>query len=317
MAYSQPQDNAAKIVKGVLTGAIVLVLVIAAFSMFYTIESGQEGVVLTFGKADAIPSQPGLHMKWPFVQRVVKFDMRTQALGQNALAGGTEGTGGSLESASSKDLQIVSVKLVVNYRLSTGKSAEIFSKIGAGYEDTVIKPAVHEATKASIAQFNAQELITNREMVRSDIQDLLQVKMQQFNINIQSVSITAFDFSKQFNDAIEAKQTAEQLAFKATNDLERIKVEAEQVAAAARGQRDASIAVAEGQANATILTATAEAKKVQLINDQLARSPQYVNWVIANKWSGMVPQFYMSGGTTPNMLFSLPTGQAAPNATGG
>jgi len=309
---SSVDDVGKKVVKGVLTGILVLVLLIAAFSMFYTIESGQEGVLLTFGKASAVPSLPGLHFKLPFVQSVVKFDMRTQALGQSALQGGENG--GALESASSKDLQIVSVELVVNYRLYSSKSPDIFSNIGAGYEDTVIKPAVHEATKASIAQFNAQELITNREKVRSDVQNMLQEKMKQFNIEIQSVSITKFDFSKQFNDAIEAKQTAEQLAFKATNDLERIKVEAAQVAATAAGNRDAQIAIAEGQAKATQLNAQAEADKVRLVQEQLKQSPQYVQWVIANKWNGAYPSFYMTGGagTSPNLLLSVPSATASP-----
>jgi regulator of protease activity HflC (stomatin/prohibitin superfamily) len=305
---SQPVDPVKTVVKTVLTGIVVLVLVIAAFSAFYTIESGQEGVLLTFGQAGQIPSTPGLHFKLPFVQRVVKFDMRTQALGQASLQGGEVG-GGSLESASSKDLQIVSVKLVVNYRLDTGKSAEIFSNIGPGYEDTVIAPAVHEATKAAIAQFNAQELITQREKVRSDIQNLLQERMRQFNINVQSVSITAFDFSGEFNRAIEQKQVSEQNAFKATNDLKRIQIEATQVAAAAQGQRDAAIAVAEGQANATILTATAEARKVQMINEQLRQSPQYIEYVKATRWDGRVSMVTGSQGAIPvidvNSIFAV------------
>ena len=312
LGESQPVDPVKTVVKTVLTGIVVLVLIIAAFSMFYTIESGQEGVLLTFGQAGKVPSQPGLHFKLPFVQRVVKFDMRTQALGQSAIEGG--GNGGALESASSKDLQIVSVELVVNYRLSTGKSAEIFSTIGAGYEDTVIIPAVHEATKAVIAKFNAQELITNREQVRSEIQALLQEKMQQFNINVQSVSITKFDFSKQFNDAIEAKQTSEQLALKASNDLKRIEVEAQQRAAEATGQRDAKIAIAEGDSQATVLNAKAEAEKVRLVQEQLKQSPQYVSYLLALKWSGNLPSNYLgSGGVIP--FLNVPMNAGAVNAT--
>jgi len=308
---SSVDDVGKKVIKGILTAAIILFLIIGFFSVFYTIESGQEGVLLTFGKAGAVPSQPGLHMKWPFVQQVIKFDMRTQALGQSALQGGDAG-GGSLESASSRDLQIVSVKLVVNYRLMGGKSAEIFSNIGAGYEDTVIRPAVHEATKAAIAQFNAQDLITSREQVRSDIQNLLQSKMKQFNIDIQSVSITAFDFSKLFNDAIESKVTAEQLKFKADNDLKRIEVEAAQVAAQAKGQRDAQVAIAQGQSEATVLNARAEAERVKLVQEQLRQSPQYVSYLLAQKWSGQLPNNYLgAGGVIPFLNVPMNAGATA------
>lgn len=303
--WEAPVDETGKkVIKGILTGAIVLFLLLAAFSVFYTIESGQEGVVLTFGRANPVPSVPGLHFKVPFVQQVIKFDMRTQKFGASAVGSSTS----ALESASSADLQIVSVQLAVNYKIAAGKSAELFSTVGAGYEDTVIAPAVHEATKAVMAKFNAQDLITNREQVRAGIEDLLREKLQSFDINVQSVSIINFDFSPQFNAAIESKVTAEQLKLKADNDLQRIKVEAAQVAATAAGQRDAQIAVAEGQAKATQLNAQAEADKVRLVQEQLKQSPQYVNWVLAQKWSGNYPSFYMTGGSQPNLLLSVPNG---------
>jgi len=239
--------------------------------------------------------------------------MRTQKFSESSVAGG--GSGNALESASSADLQIVNVELAVNYRINTGKSAELFSTVGPGYEDTVIAPAVHEATKAAIAKFNAQDLITNREQVRADIQDLLSSKLQQYDITVQSVSIINFDFSQEFNAAIEQKVTAQQNALKEQNNLQVISFQAQQAIKQAEGQRNSTIAVAEGQAQATILNAEAEAKKVQLIQDQLSKSPAYVNWVVANKWNGQTPGFLIQGGSSPNLLLNLPTGLTAPNAT--
>jgi regulator of protease activity HflC (stomatin/prohibitin superfamily) len=283
-ANKSEDDMGKKIVRGVLTAVIAIILIVVAFSLFYTIESGQEGVILTWGQANPVSVQPGLHMKWPIAQSVLKFDMRTQKFGVSSLGGG--GNGGALESAASSDLQIVSVELAVNYKLQDGMAPTIFTKIGPGYEDTVIQPAVHEVTKAEIAQFNAVDLINKREEVRAGIENMLKEKLQQYNINVQSVSIVNFDFSKQFNDAIESKVTAEQLKQKADNDLQRIKVEADQVRAAANGQADAKVALAQ-----------AEATQVRLVQEQLKQSPQYIQYIQANKWNGVLPGIFLGGGS--------------------
>jgi len=304
-----------RVVKMVVWGVVLFVLLIAVINSFYTVQSGQEAVLLTFGRADMNAVQPGIHMKIPFAQRVVKFDIRTQKYGISALQGGDSSgnpaTGGSLESASSSDMQIVSLQMVVNYRIATGTTPKLWSTVGAGYEDNVIQPAVHESTKAAVAQFSATDLIGKREEVRAKIEEFLKAKLISYNIVVEQVSIVNLDFSKQFNDAIEAKVTAEQLKDKAVNDLARIQVEAQQRVADAQGQRDAAIAAAEGQAKATMLTAEADAKKVELINQQLARSPQYIEYIKASRWSGNYPQFYMTGGSSPNLLMSLPAVSAS------
>ena len=230
---------------------------------------------------------------------------------QGGDSSGNPATGGSLESASSSDMQIVSLQMVVNYRIATGTTPKLWSTVGAGYEDNVIQPAVHESTKAAVAQFSATDLIGKREEVRAKIEEFLKAKLISYNIVVEQVSIVNLDFSKQFNDAIEAKVTAEQLKDKAVNDLARIQVEAQQRVADAQGQRDAAIAAAEGQAKATMLTAEADAKKVELINQQLARSPQYIEYIKASRWSGNYPQFYMTGGSSPNLLMSLPAVSAS------
>ena len=283
---NKPDETGKKVVKGVLTAVIAIILIVVAFTLFYTIESGQEGVLLTWGKANPVSVQPGLHMKWPIAQSVMKFDMRTQKFGVSSISG--SGPGGSLESAASSDLQIVSVVLAVNYKLQSGMAPIIFSNIGPGYEDTVISPAVHEVTKAEIARFNAVDLINRREEVRAGIENLLKEKLQMYNINVQSVSIVSFDFSSQFNAAIESKVTAEQLKQKADNDLQRIKVEADQVRAAANGQADAKVALAQ-----------AEATQVRLVQEQLKQSPQYVQYIMANRWNGVVSLVTGSQGSIP------------------
>lgn len=288
-----------KIAKYIIIGLIVVLGVIALFSTFYTVESGTEAVLLTWDKAETNAVGPGFHFKIPIAQRVVAFDMRTQKYGADA-------TQSTLESAASSDLQVVKMRVVVNYHLSAGTAPIIFSTLGANYQDKVITPTVHEITKATTAQFTATDLINKREAVRAEMENILKARLVPYNIIVEQVSITDFDFSEQFNTAIENKVTAEQLKQKAEMDLQRITVEAEQVSAAAKGQRDAAIATAEGTAKTIELNAQAEALKIRLIQEQLKQSPQYIELQKVQKWNGQYPNFYMTGsGQTPTLLMQV------------
>lgn len=303
--FEEDKDNTTDkaIRKGVHIAIWVVIgifLLMTISGTLYTVTSGEEGVLLRFNKANPVPSQAGLNFKVPFIDRVVKFDMRTQKYGVSA----TQAEGGTLESAASADLQVVSVRLAINYHLAQGKSAEIFSKIGSSYVDTVITPTIHEVTKAVTAQYKAEDLITKRESVRADIENLLKQKLAPYNIVVEQVLITDFDFSKQFNDAIESKVTTEQNALAAQNQLEVVKFQAQQVVAKANGDRDAAIAQATG-----------EAQKVKLVQEQLQQSPQYIEYVKAQKWNGAFPQFYMMGSSNTGLLMTLPSFGVG-NATG-
>jgi regulator of protease activity HflC (stomatin/prohibitin superfamily) len=85
-----------------------------------------------------------------------------------------------------------------------------------------------------------------------------------------------------------------------------VKFQAQQAIAQATGVRNSTIAQAEGNAEATKLNAAAEAYKIQLIQLQLLKSPQYIEYVKASRWTGILPQFYMSGGSNP-LIMQLPS----------
>jgi len=252
---------------------IGLFALITLFQTFYTIEAGSRGVILTFGAPSMVPVQEGIHIKAPFVQRAVSLSVQTQKYEADA-------------TAASKDLQVVSARIATNYRVDPNKVPEIYQQLGLGYQSSIIQPAEQEAVKAVTAKFTAEELITKREAVRLEIRDLLTEKLAPRGIIVEEVSITDFDFSRSFNDAIEAKVTAEQLKLKAERDLERIRVEAEQIEAQAIGQKNAAIAAAEGQA-----------ESIRIIQEQLDRSPNYIEYMKAQKWNGVLPA--VTGGVTP------------------
>jgi regulator of protease activity HflC (stomatin/prohibitin superfamily) len=290
------EDEMVGTIKKALKIGLTVVLVILAISMifgsFYTIQSGQEGVLLTFNKAAPSGIQPGLHFKVPVVQKIIKFDVKTQKYETGA-------------AAASKDLQDVSANVAVNYHLAAGTTPQVFSEMGVHYEERVIQPAVQEVVKAVTAKFTAEELITRRAEVSNDIFLTLRDRLQSRGLFVENIAITNFQFSSSFTAAIEAKVTAEQASLEQKNLLEKVKYEAAQRVTNAEGQRDSTIAIATGEAESTRLNAQAEATKVGLIQAQLEKSPQYVDWVKATRWDGSLPNFYMTGSSNP-LIMSLP-----------
>lgn len=211
----------------VISGIIGLVFLGIVLSSFYTVSAGERGVLLTWGAPETIAQAEGLHFKTPIMQSVVIMDVKTQKYVVEKA------------SAASKDLQTVTTDITVNYYISPESAPVILQKIGISYQDKIIAPAVLEVLKASTAQYTAEELITKRPEVKEKIDTSLRDRLREFNVIVQAVSITNFDFSPQFNSAIENKVTATQLMLKAEQDLQRIKIEAEQRVTQAKGEADA------------------------------------------------------------------------------
>lgn len=243
----------------------VIILLIALFGSFYTIDAGERGILLTWGSPDATPKEPGLHFKIPIAQTVKKMDVKV--LRFDAQAG-----------AASKDLQTASTEVAVNYHLNDDSIVEVYRSIGLDYETKVIQPAVQESVKASTALYTAEELVTKRPEVKDRIDQVLRERLLKYNIVVDTVSITDFKFSEAFDNAIEAKVTAEQDALAAKNKLEQVKYEAEQRLTQSRAE--------------------AEAIRIQAEAIRSQGGEEYVNLQAINKWDGKLPQF-TGGGVIP------------------
>ena len=123
---------------------------------------------------------------------------------------------------------------------------------------------IEETVKQVTANYNAEELITKRPLVKQDIESSIRERLNQFEVVTEVISITDFEFSPLFAQAIEAKVEAEQKALKAENDLLRIEVEAKQREANAIGVANANIAEAKGEAELLPLS-TKHSQKIQII----------------------------------------------------
>lgn len=241
---------------------IILVVIVTFWSSATVIGAGEQGVVTQFGKIKGETLAPGFHLIAPFVDDVHVFDTREQK---------KEVTAG----AASSDLQEVNAKVALNHHVNPAHVNNLYQEVGEDFESRIVDPAIQESVKASTAQFTVSELITKRPEVKEKLKETLTARLASRYIIVDDISITNFEFSSDFNAAIEAKQVAQQQVQKAQQDLERIKIEAEQKVATAQAEADAQKAQA--------LTITPEILQLRALE----------------KWNGILPTYMTSGSGTP------------------
>ena len=193
----------------------------------------------------------------------------------------------STESTATKDLQEISTTVAVNYRVNPNTANQVYRDLRQDYVSRVIRPNIEESLKATTALFRAEELITNRAVVKSTFDDILAERLSLFNIDVVSVSLTDFQFSPSYSEAIEAKVTAEQQALVAKNELEKVRYEAQQQIIQAEAAKNATIKRAEGEAMALIISANATAKSIAIISSQM--NDEYSNYLWLVQWDGKLP----------------------------
>jgi len=287
--YETPKVNvpvgAAKAIAGIIV-ALIIIGVIASAAVTI-VDAGHRGVLLHWNAVDLTisPLDEGLHFIVPFADSVVQMEVRTLKFIKAT-------------SSASKDLQTVSTEVTVNYHPSVESIHHLYKEVGLDYESRIIQPAIEEVVKQVTANYNAEELITKRPLVKSDIEVEIGKRLRAFNISTEVVSITDFQFSTLFAQAIESKVEAEQKAFKAENDLRRIQVEALQ-----------SEAIAQGVAKANIAQAQGEAQAIKIINIALASNPFYLEWLKIQAWDGVLPLVVGQDGTP---FIQIPTEKSEP-----
>lgn len=232
---------------------------------------GHVGVKTQFGSVQGVLQQ-GAHLKAPIgIQQVTQVDTRVQKIDVSAEAG-------------SKDLQTIKTDIVVNYHIDRKSADWVVQNIGYGgmgdnaVEDRIIKPAVSEVVKSSVAKRNAEELLTKRTELKNDIDLKLEKRLAGYRLVLDDVSITNIDFSPEFNKAIEEKQVAEQESQKAQYVANKAKKDAE----------------------AAVFRATGEAEAQRLQQQTLNADLLQKLWI--EKWNGVLPSVVTDG----NALLQIP-----------
>lgn len=258
------------LIAGIVAGGIGGLLLLGVFFGSYIIvPAGQRAVIYSsVSGVQMTPLGEGFHLKVPYLQTANFLSVQVQKTEYDT-------------TAASKDLQNVQTKLAVNFHVTPDVTPKLFQQYGSDIVENVIHPAVNENVKAVMALYPAEELITKREEVKAKIEQALGATLAKADVTLDGVYITNFEFSKDYADAIEAKQVAQQQVLKADQDLQRIKVEAEQKIAGAR----------------------AEAQSLSLQRDVITPNLIALRQIEAltkaiEKWNGTLPETMVGGNTS-------------------
>ena len=241
--------NKKKFISTISIIAIVMILLLCSFT---TVKSGEVGLKVRFGKIVDTQITEGVNFKLPFVEKIVRVNIKVQKKEE------------TIES-STKDLQIVNTTSAVNFHVDGSKAANLYKVVGTDYVGTILIPAIREATKTAIAQYDAEEITINRSIVSESCLQAIQAKVDKYGIIIDDFNLTDFSFANEYTKAIEERKVAEQ-------NLEKAKLEAEAKITKAKGEADANA----------------------LLEESLTKEILVEKWI--EKWDGVTPK--VSSGNT-------------------
>lgn len=269
-------QNKLKILAAFVT--VVIVIIVLAESVVI-VQAGHRGVVLYLGAVENRVLGEGWHFITPFAEQVIQLEVRTLKYEADA-------------SAASNDLQEVRTVIALNFHIDPSQTNTIYQQLGENYANRIIAPTIQESVKASVAKFNAEELITKRETAKGVIAEAIRKTLSERDILVETVFITDFKFSEAFSNQIESKVVAYQKFLTEQNNLKAVQVIANQ-----------TVVQAEAQARANVAKANGESQAIRIINEQLKESPDYLQWQAINRWNGQMPYALGSGGFP---FFQLP-----------
>lgn len=217
-----------------IIGIVLAVLVTLGLNSFIIINPGQAGVISILGKATDGALLEGIHLKPPFITVVDVYDLTVQKFEVPA-------------ESSTKDLQNLSARFAINFRLDPVQVVEVRRKQGSleNIVSKIIAPQTQEAFKIAAARRTVEEAITKRSELKQDFDSTLGDRLVKYGIIVLDTSVVDLTFSPEFAKAVEEKQIAEQRAQRAVYVAREAEQEAQADVNRARGKAEAQRLLAE------------------------------------------------------------------------
>jgi regulator of protease activity HflC (stomatin/prohibitin superfamily) len=251
---------------------ILLIIIIIAWGTFAIVPAGHRGVVLWWGSVENRIMGEGLNFKVPIAEKVIKVDVKVQPHPFKEI------------DASSKEYQMVKMTGMMNFHIDPAYVNDLYQKVGLDFADKVIDPAFNDFVKEVVPTYPIGEILPKREEIRKRAMGKLGENLTRYHIIVDDIYFANIRFSPAYEQAIEAKQVAQQQVETQRQVLAQREIEAQQKVATAKGEAESIQVVAQGQAKA---------------NDALSRSisPILVQYKSIEKWNGVLPG--VTGGVVP------------------
>lgn len=260
----------------IIIGIAIIVIAITALTGLTTVDSTERAVVFHKSNGSLSILSPGYHYVLPVLQDATKYSVREVTYTESAVG-------------ISLDLQETTTEVTVRYQPDPIQIQTIHQTLGTSYQAKVVVPAVQTCVKNAVSNYNVEQLTGPiRSIVNEKISECISKEMHDGYLLVTKVSVTDFDFSAQFNHAIEAKAIAQQAAQEEKNRLEQVKY----------------------QANQTIVRASAQAEAQRLLNaaaisgDTNSNAYLFLEWL--KVWDGKLPSV-LSGDSTSSLLITPPS----------
>lgn len=248
---------------GILFVVVLIVLIIVGVSLT-KIDVGERGVEVRLGKVVG-EHKEGIVWYNALTTNVVIFDVREKLLEPKNIQ------------VFSKDAQEVELSVAINFAPQSDKMVYFYSTYGVDYLTQLVPPTIYSVAKEVAGQFNAVDMITQREKLQNDLDKRLKEELGKKFINVTKVSITGLGLNKQFTEAVNQKVIAVQDAERAKNVTQRIEEEAKQ----------------------KVIAAEAEAKAMKIKSEALKQNSNLVEFNAVEKWDGKLPVYMMGNGALP------------------
>lgn len=253
--------------KKIVLSLLAVPILLVASCGIEIVDAGHTGVEKKLGKISEETYDAGFYMVNPFTTSIIEMDNRIQRMESNT-------------TTYTKDVQQATIGYVVNFNLEPSASAKILMEVGKDYDNKLIPQAVTGGMKNVIGQWNAIDLIANREKATQQIFEAISGELSKNGITVRNVELTDISYQDQFEKAVEDKVTAVQRAEESKNNTVRVQEEA----------------------NQRIIAAKADAEAMQIKTQALKQSQSLVLYEAVQKWNGVLPVIMTGeGGTLLNV----------------
>lgn len=302
-------------IKYYIAAVLVLLIPVLVLSSFYTVKTGYVGVVSTMGKYNPEEIQPGAHFKKPFVDSVIKFDVKMHTVNYDKRT--HEGQEGLIDRPSitvldDKNLPI-DLDISVQFLPKADQADVILSKYGKNYFEKKMNPIIRNAIRDVVGQFQAETISIKRNELGQQIKSRIQKDFEGSEFVIVDAVIRDIRLPNVILQKVEevqkAKQEEQRLAMveKQAMKQQKIKtIEAEthliQVTTKAKAEAEKERIAADAEAYAVLTKAKAQAEANKELSNSLTKD--LIKYREIDRWDGKMPQTLLQDGKHTSLLIA-------------